>query len=286
MNRLIVGCGYLGGRIAARWRECGDRITVVTRNAEKAARLTEDGHAAIVADVTQPAMLHSLPRADTVLYAIGFDRSAGASIDEVYAAGLRHVLDALPSDPDRVIYISTTGVYGSAAGNWVDEETPPAPARDGGRASLAAEEVLRTHPLGQSGVILRSAGIYGPNRVPFLDQLRAGEPIPAPESGYLNLIHVDDAAETVLHAAAAVIIEAPRVFCVSDGKPVIRGDYYREVALRVGAPPPTFVPPAADSPRALRAGSDRRVKNDRMLLELGVKLRYPSYREGLAAILG
>ena len=286
MNRLIVGCGYLGRRVAARWRECGDRITVVTRNAEKAARLTEDGHAAIVADVTQSATLHSLPKADTVLYAVGFDRSAGGSIDEVYAEGLRHVLDALPPDTGRVIYISTTGVYGSAAGDWVDEATPPEPARDGGRASLSAEEVLRTHSVGSRGVILRLAGIYGPNRVPFLDQLRVGEPIFATETGYLNLIQVDDAAEVILRAAEATITQLPRVFCVSDGKPVIRGDYYREVASRIGAPPPKFVAPPADSPRALRAGSDRRVKNDRMLLELGVKLRYPSYREGLAAILG
>ena len=77
-----------------------------------------------------------------MLFAVGFDRSAGASIDDVYAGGVRNVLAALPSDIGRFIYISTTGVYGNAGGEWVDEDTPPDPQRDGGRASLAAEQAL------------------------------------------------------------------------------------------------------------------------------------------------
>ena len=77
----------------------------------------------------------------------------------------------------------------------------------------------------------------------------------------------------------------PRVYCVSDGHPVERGEFYREVARRIGAQPPTFVQPEPDSPRAMRAESDRRVCNTRMLNELGVKLKYDNYRAGLAAIL-
>jgi hypothetical protein len=73
---------------------------------------------------------------------------------------------------------------------------------------------------------------------------------------------------------------------VSDGHPVVRCDYYREVARRIGAPDPTFVAPKPDSPRAARAASDRRVRNERMLAELGVQLIYPDYRSGLTAILG
>ena len=76
-----------------------------------------------------------------------------------------------------------------------------------------------------------------------------------------------------------------RVYCVSDGHPVERGEYYREVARLIGAPPPTFVTPDPNSPRAARAEADRRVKNSRMLAELGVQLAYPDYRAGLAAIL-
>ena len=187
-----------------------------------------------------------------MLFAVGYDRSAAAStqsIEEVYAGGMRNVLAALPLDIGRFIYISTTGVYGPASGEWVDETTPPDPRRDGGRASLAAEQVLAAHPLGARSVILRLAGIYGPDRVPFIKELRAGQPIPAPASGYLNLIHVDDAAEVVVEPTVSTgasrhcpaTANPPRIYCVSDGNPVERGEYYSEVARQIGVPPPRFI---------------------------------------------
>ncbi len=199
---------------------------------------------------------------------------------------MRIVLAALPSNVGRFIYISTTGVYGPASGEWVDETTPPDPRREGGRASLVAEQALAAHPMGARSIILRLAGIYGPGRVPFIDKLRAGEPIPAAARGYLNLIHVEDAARVVV---AADCVEqstiGPHVYCVSDGHPVARGDYYSEVARQINAPPPRFIEPDPNSPRTARAESNRRIRNDRMLADLRVKLAYSDYRAGLAAIL-
>ena len=94
--------------------------------------------------------------------------------------------------------------------------------------------VLAAHPLGRRSAILRLGGLYGPGRVPYLDQLRAGESIPAPSVGWLNLIHVDDAATIVVAVdqwlASRESSDAPHVFCVSDGAPVQRRDYYGEVA--------------------------------------------------------
>lgn len=289
MSKLIFGCGYLGERVARRWKSAGHEVIVVTRSRERADQFQHDGYGAVVADVTRPESLGNLPVADTVLFAVGFDRStgvAGPSIEDVYAGGIRNVLGELPSVTDRFIYISTTGVYGPASGAWIDEQTPPDPQRDGGRASLAAEHALAVNPLGANSVVLRLAGIYGPGRVPFLDKLRAGEPIPAPASGYLNLIHVDDAVEAVLAADhLETINNGPRIYCVSDGQPVERGEYYSEVARQIGAVPPQFVAPDPNSPRAARAESNRRIANDRMLADLRVTLVYPDYRAGLAAIL-
>jgi nucleoside-diphosphate-sugar epimerase len=284
MTKLIFGCGYLGSRVARKWLEAGDAVVVVTRNQEKAAVLEQDGYRAIVADVTRVETLGNLPAAETVLFAVGFDRAAGGSIEDVYANGMRNVLAALPSSIQRFIYISTTGVYGNGNGEWVDEDTPTDPQREGGRASLAAEDILSTSPFADRGVVLRLAGIYGPERVPFLEKLKAGEAIPAVSEGFLNLIHVDDAAEVVV--AAGQLNRKRGVYCVSDGHPVERGEYYTEVARRIGSAPPTFVKPDLNSPRAQRAEANRRVKNTRMLAELGVELRYPDYRAGLAAILG
>jgi nucleoside-diphosphate-sugar epimerase len=221
-----------------------------------------------------------------VLFAVGYDHSAGQSIADVYAGGVASVLAALPADTGRFIYISTTGVYGNASGAWVDEQTPPDPKRDGGRASLAAEQIISAHPIGAASIILRLAGIYGPGRVPFIDKLLAGQPIPAPAAGHLNLIHVDDAAAVIVAASQlAPFPRGPQIYCVSDGHPVKRAEFYRETARQLCAPPPTFVETDPNSPRAARAKADRKICNDRMLAELGVQLVYPNYRAGLAAVL-
>ncbi|MCA9231224.1 MAG: SDR family oxidoreductase [Planctomycetales bacterium] len=289
MSKLIFGCGYLGERVARRWQEACADVHVVTRSEKRAGELRSRGYSAIVANVAQPGTLQDLPAVDTVLFAVGYDRSSSVSIGEVYAGGVRNVLAALPASVARFIYISTTGVYGTAEGDWVDEATPTNPQREGGKASLAAEEVIAAHPLADSAIILRLAGIYGPGRIPYLDRLRAGQPIAAPDRGWLNLIHVDDAASVVLTAEAWTTGElvggGPHVFCVCDGAPVIRGDFYREVARLLGTSAPVFEEPDPTSPAALRAAANKRICNQRIMQMLDTKLSYPTYREGLASIL-
>ena len=282
-TRLIFGCGYLGLRVARRWRDAGARVIAVTRSRERAARLAAEGLEPITADVLDPATLVNLPPAATVLYAVGYDSSSGASRREVYAGGLSSVLDALPAATGKLIYISSTGVYGPSADDWVDELTPCRPEREGGQACLEAEGVLAAHPLGARAIVLRMAGLYGPDRLPNATDLRQGRPLTAPAQGYLNLIHVDDAASVVL--AAEVRSPLPNLLIVSDGHPVPRCEYYAELARLLGAPPPQYASPAEDSPAAARAAASKRVRNTRLVQQLAVQVAYPSYREGLAAII-
>src|SRR3954451_20891125 len=136
MTKLMFGCGYLGERVARKWREAGHTVAVVTRSVNRAIVFRQAGYEAIVADVTRPETLTSLPVADSVLFAVGFDRTSKNSIRQVCADGMSNVLAALPAETGRLIYISTTGVYGPADGGWVDEATLPAPRREGGQASL------------------------------------------------------------------------------------------------------------------------------------------------------
>ncbi|HMO84862.1 MAG TPA: NAD-dependent epimerase/dehydratase family protein [Lacipirellulaceae bacterium] len=297
-TRLVFGCGYLGLRTARLWQAAGDATIAATRRAAPSPEMAAAGLHAFQADVADPATLRTLADVRTpagaapesLLYAVGYDRTGGPDIHAVYADGLQNVLAALPRSVSRVIYISTTGVYGPHSGEWVDESTPPDPQRDGGRASLAAEQRLAAHPLAARSAILRLAGIYGPDRVPHLDKLRTGQPLPVAHDGWLNLIHVDDAARIVVAADAWLAERAeadgPHLFCVSDGAPVRRGDFYAEVARLLGTPPPQFVAPPADSPAAARAGASRRVRNDKLRQTLPVALEHPNYRAGLAAILG
>ena len=311
--KLLFGCGYLGSRVAALWQAAGEPVTIVTRSASKAEQFRNAGYAALIADVCEPATLAELPPAETVLFAVGYDRrDAGArSIEQVYGDGVRNVLDAMgngewgmgnasklsdlrsdiphsPFPTPHFCYISSTGVYGDADGEWVDEATPCRPLREGGRACLAAEQAIADHPLGARSVVLRLAGIYGPDRIPRAEALRRGEPIDAPADGFLNLIHVDDAARIVLDVerlAQAKKITTPRTYCVADGHPGLRRDYYAELARLLDAPSPRFVEPAAASPAALRAGADKRISNARLVREVAPTFAYPSFREGLAAIV-
>lgn len=282
-NKLIVGCGYLGSRVAQRWRAAGEQVVAVTRSASRAEAFQVAGLKPLVADILQPATLGGLPAVKTVLFAVGHDRSSGLPIEQVYVDGLRNVLAALPEPPERFIYISSTGVFGQTDGEEVTEESPCRPTRDGGRACLAAEQLLHDSAVGNRAMILRLAGIYGPGRIPRVADIRAGVPIAAPADGYVNLIHVDDAARIVL---ACEQLAPPKLYVVSDGHPVERAAYYGELARLVQAPPPTFTPPSPQAHVAQRAGSDKRVAPRRLFHDMPLALQYPSYREGLAAIIG
>jgi nucleoside-diphosphate-sugar epimerase len=142
---------------------------------------------------------------------------------------------------------------------------------------------LGRHELRDKTVVLRMAGIYGPGRIPHSERLRQGTPLDVPAEGYLNLIHVDDAASVVL--AAEERARTPNLYVVSDGHPVRRRDYYAFLAKQLQAPPPRFTSLASDTPAADRARGNKRIRNTKMKHELGVSLAYPSYREGLTAIV-
>ncbi|MEX2140998.1 MAG: SDR family oxidoreductase [Pirellulales bacterium] len=285
--KLIVGCGYLGSRVARLWQARGVTVAVVTRSADRARQFQQAGYLPVVADVTDAASLDRVRRlsdVDTVLYAVGYDRAAGKARREVYVEGLGRVLDALPSSVQRFIYISTTGVYGQTDGSWIDEESSCDPASEVGRMFLEAESVLRGHSIAARAIILRMAGLYGPGRIPRREELIAGKPLAADPDAYLNLIYVDDAARVVL--AVENQVEPPRMYLVSDGHPVVRREYYAEAARLLGAPSPVFAHKQDRGPSDARGNTDKRVNNARLINEIGYQLQYSTYKQGLAASTG
>lgn len=284
MAHLIIGGGYLGGRVARLWREAGNEVYVVTRNDSRAARLKEEGLRPVVADITQPDSLAQLPPANTLLFAVGYDRSSRNTIQEVYVAGLKNVLKKVAGQIDRFVYISTTGVYGQGEGEWVDEDSPCRPTRPGAIAHLEAESLLHASDLASQVIILRLAGIYGPGRLPRKADLVAGRPIQGAEKSWINLIHVDDAATVV---SSTERIDTKRTtLLVADGHPVQRNDFYLELARLLDTPAPIFSEgqhAGTDDQRKWAFG--KRVRNHRLLSELSQPFRFPTYREGLASIV-
>jgi nucleoside-diphosphate-sugar epimerase len=192
-------------------------------------------------------------------------------------------LAELPVDVGRLIYVSSIGVYGHTAGEWVDEDSECNPQRAGGKAVLAAEQLLASHPLGARSVVLRLAGIYGPERVPRLEDVRQETPLTAVGESFLNLIHVDDAVAAIL--AAETSTGLPTRYVIGDGCPVRRAEFYGELARQLGVSAPQFVEPDRDASSARRDLSSKRIRNRRMLAELVPRLLYPSYREGLANVV-
>jgi nucleoside-diphosphate-sugar epimerase len=271
-DTLILGCGYLGLRVARSWLQSGRSVAALTRR--RGEELAEVGIHPIPGDVLDPESLKALPSARTILYAVGMDRSAGRSMREVYVDGLRNVIDALTvhSPEAKWVSVSSTGVYGQTDGSEVDEGSPTEPIEESGRVVLEAEQLL--HAMRPGAVILRFAGIYGPNRLLRKEPILRGEPFIGDAEKWLNLIHVDDGVRAVNLAET----RAPRgnTYLVSDGTPVKRRDYYSHLAEVLKAPPARFEPaPAKPEP-------NRRISNRRMVEELGFVPRFPSFREGLS----
>ena len=283
MRRLIVGCGYLGLRCAGVWRKRNDEVFAVTRNASRASALKAEGIQPIVADVLQPSSLAQLPAIDSLLYAVGYDHAGGASIQDVYEQGLRNVLDHLSDACRRATYISSTGVYGGGTGDWVDEDSPCSPDRPGGAASLAAERVLLRSKFADRSIILRLAGIYGPDRLPRLNELRNGQPISASPDAYVNLIHVDDGVTVVCHTMD--VARTPCLYNVTDGSPIARREYLGELASLIGAPVPRFEANTTGQFERSRGG-DKKISNQKLMRELAPKLAYTDFRNGLKQALG
>ena len=273
MRRLVIGCGYLGLRVAAGWAGRGDQVWASTRGA-RSSTLRQAGLEPLALDVTTP-LATRLPAVDTVLFAVGRDRSSSVSMHDIHERGLARILEALPASVQHVIYVSSTGVYGDDDGRWVDEASPCTPTRDGGRACLAGEAVLQQHARVPWRTTLRMAGLYGPGRLPHSAALLSGTPIPGSADAFLNLVHVDDAARVITTAAMRPARTGSTTYTVSDGVPLTRGAYIAHVGRHLGTP----VPPFAGGP-----GLGKRVRNALMREELDVVLHYASLAEGLAGI--
>ena len=273
---LIVGCGYVGRRAAAAWLAAGRRVAALTRATSHADELRDAGIDPVIGDVTRPDSLADLPAAGTVLYAVGFDRNTGPSMREVYVDGLRNVLSKLAGRVGRLIYISSTSVYGQQDGEAVDEESPCEPTRENGRICLDAENVVREFgEQDQCRVnVLRLAGIYGPGRLlRRIEAVKSAEPIGGNPEAWLNLIHVDDAVGAVLACEANG--RDGRTYLVSDNTPVKRRVYYERLAALVDGDPPRFDSESTEENRG------KRCRNARLREELRATLKYPSINEGL-----
>lgn len=273
-SALIIGCGDVGSRIARRLQQRGIRVIGAVRRDAAARALREAGHEAWIVDLdAEPTA--TLPAAGTVFWCAP-PPGQGATDTR-----LRRYLPQLAGR--RVVYGSTTGVYGDCGGRWIDEEEPVAPLHDRGQRRLDAETALRE--AGIDHVVLRIPGIYGPGRWP-LERLRAGTPVIDPaEAPPSNRIHAEDLAAVAVLAAERG--RRGRVYHVGDGRPTTMTDYFYCVADHFGLPRPPAIPYAEARQTftpmqwSFIEGA-KRLKVDRARSELGFNPRYTDLSQALA----
>ena len=286
-NLLIIGCGDIARRALPELQR-RYRVTALVRSPDPA--LDAAGVGQIAGDLDDAASLAPLlGRAERIAHLA--PPSAGGTLD----TRMRSLLAALAPRgrgamlPRRFVYLSTSGVYGDCAGEWVDETRPPNPQTERAMRRLDAERAL-----GDWGernqveiAILRVPGIYASDRLP-LERLARGTPVLRPEEDvYTNHIHADDLAGILV--AALESARVGDVYNASDDGPMKMGEFFDLVADRSGlARPPRvsreeaarLVPPELLS----FMSESRRLSNRRMKAELGVRLRYSTARDGVPGI--
>lgn len=284
---VIVGCGDIGCRLAKLAGQEGFPTVGFVRSEAGARAARRLGLSVLTGNLDRSAPSPALPTGGAVLFYFVPPPESG-----VEDRRLRTFLDGIAAgeEPEKIVYISTSGVYGDCGGALVSEETAPNPRTDRARRRLDAETALNGWGAKRrvAIVILRVPGIYGPGRLPIA-RVRSGEPVLREEEApFTNRIHADDLARICL--AAGQRGEAGDLFNVSDGEESTMTDYFNAVADALGAPRPPQISLAEArqilSPAMLSyLEESRRLDSRRMLRKLGVHLLYPTLREGLKASL-
>lgn len=278
MTILLAGCGDLGTEAGLRFAAAGRRVVGWRRSPDKLPAEIEG-----VAANLSTAELPPVP-ADTtaVVIAVAADGPTEVAYRAAYVDGVGHVLDALERDsvtPQRILFVSSTAVYGDADGAWIDESTILEPGGFSGRIMREAEDLLlkRLDGTGITPILLRLGGIYGPGRTRLIDQVRTGAAVIPDRPRYTNRIHRDDAARAIVHLCT-MTAEPASAYLGVDDDPAELGDVLRFLAAELGM----AVPPTASLGDA--RGGNKRCSNA-LLRGTGFSLKYPSFREGYRDIL-
>ncbi len=286
-NVLIVGCGDIGVRVARLIRARGGTVTAVSRSYSNEARLEEQGLKVVSGNLDDPDALHSLNASGQLVFYLA-PPPGGGPLD----TRMRHFCQAVGKDraPARVVYVSTSGVYGDCGGEWVTEETPIKPQTSRAQRRADAEKTLQEWGRinGVAVVILRVTGIYGPGRLP-LARIEQGHPILLEaDSPPTNRIHADDLAEVCVTAAEKA--DDGDIFNVSDGHPGTMTHYFNVITDLLGLPrlPQIDMQEAKQvmNPMMLSYLTEsRRMDNRKMMERLGVTLKYPDLESGLKNVV-
>lgn len=270
---FIVGAGYVGTATATLLAQAGHTVDV--------GRRTTDGRAGSHAmDVLRPVTYpEALRAAQYVIYCVAADGFTPEAYRAAYVDGLQRVIAAAAEGAARrLIFVSSTGVYGQDDGSVVDEDSPAEPRGFSGRTILAGEALLATAPFETTAI--RFSGIYGPARDRLVRMVRTRAPVSLKgRAAITNRIHRDDCARALQHLVGREDLQP--LYLGSDEAPTPMGEILDWIAARLGVAP---LPVGDDDGEPLQRGGNKRISSARLRGE-GFGFLYPTYREGFEALL-
>lgn len=286
MRVLIVGCGYVGLPLGAELVRLGHEVFGLRRNSAAESELKAAGIQPLIGDVTKFETLAKLPRGfDWVVNCV----AAGSDAENyraVYLQGTRNLIEWLaPNPPKKFVYTSSTSVYGQTDGSQVKESSPTEPVLETSKVLLETEKVLLDAAAQKKipAVILRVAGIYGPERGHWFKQFLKNEAhIEGDGSRILNMIHRDDLVGCII--AALKSGRAGEIYNAVDDEPVSQLHFFQWLAQAVDKPLPTSLPENSAGNRK-RGATNKRVSNRKLKMELGHQFKHPNFRIGYSAEL-
>ncbi|MGO8839159.1 MAG: SDR family oxidoreductase [Limisphaerales bacterium] len=284
MRVLIVGCGYVGLPLGAELVRFGHEVFGLRRSSTAEGELKAAGIRPLFGDVTRPETLAGLPREfDWVVNCVAAGGDA-ENYRQVYLQGTCHLIEWLGAGPPKkFVYTSSTSVYGQTDGSPVKESSPAEPLVETAKVLLETENVLLAAAREKKfpAVILRVAGIYGPDRGHWFKQFLKNEAlIEGDGSRYLNMIHRDDLIGGII--AALKSGRPGEIYNAVDDEPVTQANFFQWLAGTVGKYPPPSEPENPDGNRK-RGVTNKRVSNRRLKMELGYQFKYPNFRKGYSA---
>ncbi len=287
MKCLIVGCGYVGLPLGAELVRLGHEVFGLRRSASAEKELKAADLKPLVADITKPGDLVRLPRDfDWVVNCVSSTGGDAEDYRQVYLQGTRNLVEWLSTTPPKkFVYTSSTSVYGQTDGSQVKESSPTEPVAETAKILLETEKLLLAAVADRKvpALILRVAGIYGPDRGHWFKQFLKNEArIEGDGLRFLNMIHRDDLIGCII--AALKNGRAGEIYNAVDDEPVSQANFFQWLAATVGKYPPPSVPENPVENRK-RGVTNKRVLNRRLKMELGYQFKYPNFRKGYTAEL-